>query len=537
MAKRFTTVFFITLAIAVLCVAIFTLVLFMAPGMSVFGLKYITVNTHVVNQKFKISDVLAEELGGGDFSGSIRVETEDVPVNVIFTQGWYYEVVYYDNFSGLTTSKFDDPSIAVTKDDDGTAVIKVTSFKKFIYENANSTRYLNILIPAVTVDEGGTLGGQTDITIIGDNANVGFGDEKPDNFNPYFHKITIETAGSVGSSINLKADTYSLKTLNAINIGSDTTAAINASNYLLTSTGGNVVVNRDVPGNLEITTTNASVKVLSCENLTINSGWGDVSCVDPEKDIVVRGKANITTTAGRVYIGTIAGTGELSVISTKTGSIDIKKVYDAELTTTRGAVKVNSARNLKTTTSSGSVVVEESTASLNITTKRGKVIVGGEHSVVVNPTIVTTYGKVFVSTASGVVNIETTNANVEFTNKDASQITLNVGGKLKAEKLTGKVDITVDGASTISFKSFTAHSKIINNGSGYLTINLLETKVTDFAYSLEGVEVKLMEFNTEDPSGHRQVTVPSSIITGGTSGQPKLTVTSKGSMIVYCKMS
>ena len=62
MAKRFTPVFFITLAIAVLCVAIFTLVLFMAPGMSVFGLKYISVNTHVVNQKFKISDVLAEEL-------------------------------------------------------------------------------------------------------------------------------------------------------------------------------------------------------------------------------------------------------------------------------------------------------------------------------------------------------------------------------------------------------------------------------------------------------------------------------------------
>ena len=77
MAKRFTTVFFITLAIAVLCVAIFTLVLFMAPGMSVFGLKYIATNTHVVSEKFAISDALKEELGGANFSGSIRVEVED----------------------------------------------------------------------------------------------------------------------------------------------------------------------------------------------------------------------------------------------------------------------------------------------------------------------------------------------------------------------------------------------------------------------------------------------------------------------------
>lgn len=537
MAKRFTTVFFITLAIAVLCVAIFTLVLFMAPGMSVFGLKYITVNTHVVNERFKISDALKDELGGGDFSGSIRVEVEDVPVNVVFTQGWYYEVVYYDNYSGLTTSKFDDPSIAVTREDDGTAVIKVTSFKKFIFENANSTRYVNILIPAVTVAEGGTLGGQTDITILANKANVGFSDEKADNFDPYFHKITIETAGSVGSSLNLKADTYSLKTLNSINIGSDTSAAINASNYLLNSTGGNVVVERDVPGNLEITTDNSSVKVLSCENLTVNSGWGDVSCVNPEKDIHVRGKANITTTAGRVNIGTIEGTSALSVISTKTGSINIKKVYDAELSTTRGAVLVNSARNLKTTTSSGSITVEESTASLGVTTKRGKVTIGGENSVVVNPTVISTFGKVFVNSASGVVYVETTNANVEFKNRNATAITLNVGGKLKADNLTGKADITVDGASTISFKTFTEDSKITNKGSGYMTINLLETKVADFAYSLEGTEVKLMEFNTEDPSGHRQISVPASIITGGSLGQPKLTVSSKGSMVVYCKMA
>ncbi|MBQ7917464.1 MAG: hypothetical protein IJ310_01455 [Clostridia bacterium] len=534
MAKRFTTVFFVTLAIAVLCVAIFTLVLFMAPGMSVFGLKYISTNTHVVSERFKIADALKEELGGGDFSGSIRVETEDVPVNVVFTQGWQYEIVYYDNYSGLTTSKFDDPSIAVSRDNDGTAVIKVTSFKKFIYENANSTRYLTVMIPAVTVST--TLAGQTDFTVKANNASVSFSDEKADNFDPYFHQITIETAGGVGSSINLKADTYSLTTLNSINIGSDTAAAINASNYILKSTGGNIVVNRDVPGNIDATTNNASIKILSCENFTASSGWGDISCVDKEKDITIRGKANITTSSGKVALGSINGGSDVSYITTKTGSIDIKKALDAELTTTRGHVKVNSARNVKVTTSSGSITLEESTASANLATKRGKVTVGGENSVVKNPTVVTTYGKVFVNAASGKVYVETTKANVEFKNRDAEDITLKIGGKLTADKLKGKVDITVEGASTISFETFTEDSKITNNGSGYMTINLLSTKVADFAYSMEGTEVKLMEYNEEDPANHRQVAVPASIVTGGNLGQPKLTVKSGGSMVVYCKM-
>lgn len=536
MAKRFAMVFFITLAVAVLCVASFVLVLFMAPGMTVFGLKYIQTGTHVVSKHFQITTAL-EEAGypNGEFSGSIRVEVDDIPVQVVFTLGWNYEVVYYDNYSGLTLSKIQDPSITCTRDDDGTAVLKVTSFKTFIYENGNSTRYIKLLIPANRVSD--SLAGQTDLTIKADKASVSFADEKPDNFDPYFHKISIETAGGVYSSLNLKADTFEYTTLNTITLGESVSTAINATNYILKSTGGKIEINRPIEGDLQAITNNASVKLLSCDNLKINCGWGDVSCSNPEKDIVVNGTANITTTAGRITLGSVLGETGTSIINTKTGTVHIKKIYDAEITTTRGHVFVNSSRNLKTTTSSGAITIEEATASTNVTTKRGKVVLGGENAVVVNPTVQSTFGKVLATSTSGKVSIETTNANVEFTNKDSTEIVLKVGGTLKATKLMGVVDIVVDKNAVLEFADFTENSKIVNNGAGSsMTISILTKKASEFAYALEGTEVKLMEYNVDDPANHRQLEV-STIVTGGQIGMPKLSVTSKGSMVVYCKMS
>lgn len=536
MAKRFATVFFITLAVAVLCVASFVLVLIMAPGMTVFGLKYIQTGTHVVSGSFKITEAL-EKKGYplGEFSGSIRVEIEDVPVEVIFTLGHDYEVYYYDNYCGFTLSKIQDPSLECSLDDDGTAVLKVTSFKPFIYENGNSNRCLKLLIPAVSVSE--LLPGQTDLTIKSNKSSVKFADEQSDNFDPYFHKITIETAGSVSSSLNLKTDTFEFTTLNKITLGESVESSINATNYILKSTGGNVEVYRHVEGDLQVTTTNASVKVVSCGNLKVNCGWGDISCAKPDQDIMVYGNAVISTTAGSVKLGSVLGETGMSVINTKTGTVHIKKIYDGEITTTRGHVFVNSARNLKATTSSGSVTIEEATASTNVVSKRGKVVLGGEKAVIVNPTVQTTFGKVYVTSASGKVSIETTHANVDFINKDSTDIVLKVGGSLTATKLIGAVDIVVDKNATLDFAEFTENAKIVNNGVGsVMVINVLTKKVSEFAYALEGAEVKLMEFNPDDPSAHVQLEV-STIVTGGSTGMPKLTVISKGSMVVYCKKS
>lgn len=531
MAKRFANVFFITLGIILSCVVVFALVLFLAPGLSVFGVKYIAKGTHIVNVNSPISD----KMEGNTFSGSIKVEVDDIPVYVTFSQRYVYEIEYYDNFNGLTTSKIDDPSISFSKEPDGTAVIKITSFKKFIYENNNSTRYVKLQIPSAVV--GGTKAGQTNLTILSKTSDVIFSDATDDNYNPYFRNLKIETNGKIIAQTKVIADNYSLKTINAIEIGSDENTSINATNYTLESTGGKIVVDRDVTGDITATTKNARIQVLSCKNLIADSGFGDVYSSNKDKGIIVRGVANIKTTAGIVEIDSILGESEKSIIETTSGNVTVKKAYDIDLTTTRGFVKVISARKANVKTSSGSVTVETATESVDVTTKRGKVILGGESNVLYNPTVTSTFGKVTVLSASGTAKIETIKADVNFVNSDASNIKINAGGNLTADKLIGAVDIEVSGNAEISYANFTQKSKIVGtNEKSLITIRMYNNESTTFSYNLEGNDVTLFEYNIDDPENNYQIGKSTNLTSSPEMvGKPLLTATNKGRLVVYYK--
>lgn len=530
MGKRLASVFLITLGVALAGVVIFTLVLFMAPGLSIFGVKYIATGTHVVNE----SCVLSDKLDGGTFSGSIRIEAEELPIYVVFSQKFTYQVEYYDNYNGITNSSFDDPSIQFLKDANGTAVIKVNSFKKFVFENRNSSRYLKLYIPSALI--GASQAGQTNLEIVSTSSSVHFYDEVEDNYDPYFRNITIKTNGTVSSSTEVKADNYSLKTINAIKIGENRVSNINATNYILNSTGGKIVVDRVVSGDINATTKNARIQILSCRNFTANSGYGDVYSARKTAGIKINGVANITTTAGIVEIDSILGTGK-SVIETRTGNVKITNVQDLDLTTTRGFIRVNSARNINVQTSSGSITVETATESVTAKTKRGKVFLGGENNILHNPKVESTFGEVSVVSASGTVKIDTVKANVNFVNKDASNISLSVGGELSATKLLGAVDISVDGNANIEFLDFTQKSTITGLKTGSMvTIKLLNNDGNTFAYDLEGNDASLFEYNVEDPENHYQIGKSTSLTSSADKvGKPLLSVTTQGRLVVYYK--
>lgn len=531
MGKRLANVLLITLGVALSGVFIFTLVLFLAPGLSVFGVKYIASGTHVINDSY----ILTEKMADGTFSGSIRIETDQVPISVVFSQKYTYQVDYYDNYNGLTTSKFDDPSIEFSKDKDGTAVIKVKSFKKFIYENSNSNRYIRLLIPSTVI--GGTKAGETSLEIISKSSSVSFSDEIEDYYDPYFRNLSIETSGKITSSTKVKADNYSLKTINAINITEDQVANINATNYILNSTGGKIVVDRDVAGDITATTKNARIQILTCRNFTAKSGYGDIYSARKDAPIKISGIANIETTAGIVEIDTISGTSGKSVISTKTGNVKLTKVEDLDLTTTRGFVRVISGRKVNVQTSSGSITVETATESVKAKTKRGKVVLGGEENKLYNPTVESTFGDVTVISSSGSVSITTIEADVEFVNSDASNITLSVGGELKATKLLGAVTITVDGNAEIEFASFTQKSTITGtNANSLIDIKMLNNDGNTFSYDLEGNKASLYEFNVEDPENHYQIEISTKVTSSADKvGKPLLTVSAQGRLVVYYK--
>ena len=528
MAKRLASLILLAIGVALACAVILLVVMFMAPGLSIFGIKYIATNTHVVSKVSAVTDEI------GSFSGSFRVEVEDVPVYVVFTQGYSYQVDYYDNYSGLTASKLEDPYIEFSKDSDGTAVIKVTSFKTLGFENANSKRHVKILIPSNQVSSG-----TTNLKIVSKNSKVHFEEEREDYYDPYFNNIEIETAGKITSSVQVTAKNFILKTLNTINITDSAIESINATNYYLTSTGGKIVVDRDVSGDIVAKTNNARIQIMSCQNFTADAGFGDVYCARKGAEVTIFGKADIKTTAGVVDLGSILGTSSKSTIATKTGNVRIKKAYDLDISTTRGFVRVASARNLNVTTSSGSITVEEATASVKAVSKRGKIYLGGESNVLCNPTVESTYGKVFIYSASGTVKASTVKADMEFTNRDATKATLNVGGNLIAKNLLGAVSIEVDGNATIDFANFTQASTITGKkAKSLMTINLLANETNTLSYNFEGNDVTLLEYNTDDPSNNYQIDKSTNIVSGAASaGRPLLTVKNPGQVVVYCKKS
>ena len=532
MGKRLATVFLIVLGVALAGVTIFTLTLFMAPGLSLFGVKYIAKGTHVVNESY----VLTEKMEGGTFSGSVRIESGQVPISIVFSQKFAYQVEYYDNYNGLTNSKFDDPSIEFLKDSDGTAVIKVTSFNKFIYENGNSSRWLKLYIPSPVV--GGTREGETSLKIVSKSANVNFCEEKDDHYSPYFRNIDIETNGKITSSVKVKTDNYSLKTINAIKITEDEFANINATNYILNSTGGKIVVDREVAGDINATTKNSRIQILSCRNFTANAGYGDVYSARKNVGVKINGTANITTTAGIVEIESILGSAK-STINTKTGNVKITDCQDLDLTTTRGFIRVNSAKNINVTTSSGSITVETATESVTAKTKRGKVFLGGEENRLYNPKVETTFGDVSVISASGTVKIDTVKADVDFVNKDASNIKLSVGGDLSATKLLGAVEVSVDGNADIEFADFTQKTTITGlSEKSTITVRLLNNDENSFSFDLEGKDASLFEYNAEDPSNSHQIGKSTNLTSSADKvGKPLLAVTTVGKLVVYFKLT
>lgn len=531
MAKRFASVFFISLGVALCCVFVFALVLFLAPGLSVFGVKYIAKGTHTVHE----TTIIANKVNS--FSGSIRLEVDDIPVQVVFSQGFSYQVEYYDNFNGLTTSKFDDPSIEYSKDDDGTAVIKINTFKKFIYENGNSTRYVKLLMPSS--DIGGSNAGLFDLSIISKNSSITFYYEKDDYYTPNFRNLKIETSGKIISNTEVMASNYSLKTINAIKITDDKVTSINAENYILESTGGKIVVDRDVEGDIYATTKNARIQIRSCKNFIANSGFGDIYSVSEDSGIKINGIANITTTAGIVKIDSILGTTEKSIINTKTGNVTIKQLYDADITTTRGFVYINSARKTNITTSSGSITLEQATSMVTAKSKRGNVTLGSESTKLYNPTVDVTFGKVKIMQSSGTVKVTTIKSAVELTNKDSSNVTINAGGNVTATNLIGAVNIETSGDAMIDFKEFTQKSIITGKSEkSTIQVNMLNNDSTSFSYNLEGNDAMLFEYNAEDIQNHHQIGKSTSLTSSiDMVGKPLLKVSNLGKVIVYYKIT
>ena len=133
--------FFIIVGIFLFLVFGIAVVMMIAPGLEIFGVKFISAkigNYHVKNTAIYNKDIV--------------IKTDSVPINIYFSDNVGIE--YQQEFQGFTMSS-NTPSLSITNADglefdstrDSTVYINVGQYKKFIWANTMKEFYLNIGLP------------------------------------------------------------------------------------------------------------------------------------------------------------------------------------------------------------------------------------------------------------------------------------------------------------------------------------------------------------------------------------------------------
>lgn len=505
MSNRFATIALTILASIVGVFVLFVISLFIFPGAYLFGVKYVALNTHAgTSFKFEIKDRV------GNFSGII-VNAYEVPVNVIFTGNYAYEMEYVDNFNGLTTSNIDNPSYSVEKDDMGNAVISISEYHTLIYESSTSERYVNLYIPLGDVSTSKPYG--TSLTINSTKSPIKFQKEESlDVRIPKFNNVSIKTNGTVSFNDKVMATTYTYDTNNSILIDEAGEKSVVATNYNLISKLGNIIIDKDVDGDLKLSTDQGKIALRSCKNLTAETRYGNI-CFNArqvedengekileEGSITVGGIVKINSRAGAVTLGKVKGQNGQNEITTTSGNVKIERIYDGSVTTQRGSINIESVRIFTAKSNSGKINITEVTSSIDAETARGSINLGSESKYVSNPKVFSRIGKVNVQSAAGTVDIETLSSDVKFINASreifaSKELKIVCGGELYAEGLMGKVDIKCEKNITLSFTDLSQENTTILLGKSCqkAQVNALSNYKNEINYVLIGKMVYIQE--------------------------------------------
>ena len=538
MAKRFVTIFFIVMGITLFLITGFFGVLILAPGFQAFGLKYVTIGA----RKYDSGEVRVLEkmndLGYNSFTGTLKIEADEVPIEVYYHQGYDYYIRYYEDYSGFTRTDIDYPSMKISRDNLGNAVVKITGFKAWVFKNSNTKRFLKIYIPITGVSA--QFAGKTDLQIKANTSSITFskeleGEEKRI---PSFRTVDIETNGKVTFNTKVKAINYKFTTDSSIIINKDGKDVVDATNYELESRLGRITVEKPVDGNLKATTKNYDIKLISCVNLTATSNYGDIICANSKNKINLSGMAYIKTKTGRVSLGKVNG-GAKSEITTTSGRVSIDKILDADITTRAGSVRIDSVRNVNIETTTGKVVIEEVLGSADIDTHRGSIVLGGEGMTVKNIDVYSRIGRITVLSATENVKLITVKSNIDFTNTSSEKVDITCGGKLTAINLTGDVDLHSEKDAHIEFTDITEDTYVtFGDECKNVTIKALNNSKADIEYTISGEMVYRYEDNDNGTGTFSKLERRTKITNRLNGPEPNLDVSGKNATIlVYLKSS
>ena len=298
-------------------------VLFLAPGVELFGVRYIQDG----ESEFASSEFLDDSSGD-----SIYIETHGVPININYTAYYTSKVSFRQDFVGFTKSGYDQASMKVYKDEDNNIHIETQELVKWVYAYQNSEKYvLNLELSKIYFMD-------KNLYINSDHSPVKInGSATYDDFE-IVSDGALSVTGGVITAINFKYHTNKM-----ININEN----IVSTNFDLKSTGSSINVATNVTGDLVAETKGGDVKFSSCENLYVKTGGGSIKSYQEGLNYV-NGETNIVTEGGDITLGNISVADNLALcyIQSTSGNVNISTMYDGIINASRGDVHVGQARAL-----------------------------------------------------------------------------------------------------------------------------------------------------------------------------------------------
>lgn len=479
--KKYLRLFIVLLiGVPLLLFAGSALVLFLAPGVEIFGIRYSASGT----SKCEFSENLDPYFSSG-FNGDVYIETKNVPIEITFSGSYIYHLEFCQNFIGFTRSKDKKANVQIYCED-GDLHIKVNEIEEFLYsQKSDSFLRFKLQLP-ISFNNGSR---SVDIKSKSSSVKV--------NGTANLRNFTMDSTGelsipeetsSLTVSENLKIKTSRLLELkNNVTIG---------NSCELNSSGNSINITKNVPGDIVATTKGGDLKFVSCQNLTFTSTSGSVKAYG-EGGNIVRGNLNAKTKGGAISISKILG--EVQSLKTENGSINIGEMGNGTVESIRGKINIIDANNLKVKTNTGNVSVKNIREEIVVEGKNGKVSLG-EGGTICNPTVTTKTGKISVYHANGDVSLVSESNDVVFENQSSEKIKLSSGKTLKAKGLKGEVDAYSKKDGTYSFVQISGNVKIKSGSrADNIVIDATCAKISDVDYNLKstkGTKAKLYSGKT-----------------------------------------
>jgi len=468
MAKKIFTYLAIILACGVLFVFGSFLLVFLAPGMEVFGVRYIAVG----QGEYELDE--SEEYMP-NFTGDIYIESEELPIYVSYEFIYNIRLEYKQIFVGLTKSDVKSPYVEY-KVEDSNLYIKSHDLTKFLYSTDSGdgkASYLKLFLPYDMKSRSIFI--KSNNSVININAK---GTNK-------LETVDVTTNNDINISGNLIADKVCINTRKPININDNI-----QTDYLKVTAGTNSIsINREFNGTLEVDANSSTLFLKSANKLIFKGTAGSIRPF--EKGTVTVNVAQIETNSGNVNIDNITGMEE-SFIKTTSGTILIGSVNNLNLVNDRGPTRIQKAVKATIMGGVGILNVKEVTESISVETKNGNVTLGSDDTSVQNPQVTTTTGKILIKNAKGSANLVSKNSSVEIIGDGLTSLKIDSNEEVIAKGISGDVEINANGNVDVQIEKLSGDITInTTDGCKCINLDLTNYKISDFNYHFKSTKARL----------------------------------------------